>query len=322
MTRTASDTASGDVWQAWLDRAQVEIGGKDRARLLHGLCTNDIKGLKPGEGCEVFLTDAQGHTIGHGFVFSGPDSLWYDTVPGESERVIRNLDRYVVREDVSFADRSESSKELVVWGPGANEKVRDALGGEPPDRELGHRDQDFSGDRVSVRRTSYCGPGSFQLSGSHVVLEVVAERLAKDGVLSRTEDDVDAARIEAGTPLFGRDITEQNLPQEIDRDSMAISFTKGCYIGQETVARIDSLGHVNRLLRGLKFTGSSPPPAGAEILRDGKLIARTTSSCFSPRLQAPLCLAYVRRGHHSPGTRLETVWGDAEVLCFPLQAPT
>src|SRR5438046_8506879 len=104
-------------------------------------------------------------------------------------------------------------------------------------------------------------------------------------------------RIEAGYPLYGRDITDKNLPQEIDRDRLAISFTKGCYLGQETVARIDALGHVNRLLRGIKFLTSAIPERGTELQSGGKVVGHVTSSCWSPGIGAPLALGFLRRGH-------------------------
>src|SRR5205814_560451 len=115
---------------------------------------------------------------------------------------------------------------------------------------------------------------------------------------------LEMVRIEAGTPFFGQDITDKNLPQELGRDALAISFTKGCYLGQETVARIDALGHVNQTLRGLRFAGLEIPQAGADLStpdKPDKAVAHVTSAAFSPRLAAPLALGYVRRGYEAPG---------------------
>jgi folate-binding protein YgfZ len=126
------------------------------------------------------------------------------------------------------------------------------------------------------------------------------------------------ARIEAGTPLFGQDITEKNLPQEVARDALAISFTKGCYLGQETVARIDALGHVNQTLCGLRFAGPDSPPPGTELTIDDKVVAHVTSAAFSPRLGGPLALGYVRRGHTLPGTAFTSSRGPASVVKLPL----
>ena len=132
---------------------------------------------------------------------------------------------------------------------------------------------------------------------------------------------VESARLEAGVPLFGHDITADNLPQEVARDARAISFTKGCYLGQETVARIDALGHVNRLLVGLKFAGQAAPPTGTVLLAGQQDVGHVTSAAWSPRLAAPLALAYVRRSHAKKGSTLSSAAGAAEVIELPVKPP-
>ena len=113
----------------------------------------------------------------------------------------------------------------------------------------------------------------------------------------------DVLRIEAGTPVFGRDVTEKNLPQEIGRDTRAINFVKGCYLGQETVARIDVLGHVNQILTGLRLEPSAGCPApGSALLADGKRVGTVTSSAFSPGWNSSIALGMMRVTHSPPGT--------------------
>jgi folate-binding protein YgfZ len=129
-----------------------------------------------------------------------------------------------------------------------------------------------------------------------------------------------ARRIEWGWPLYGVDITDKNLAQEVARDRWAISFVKGCYLGQETVARIDALGHVNRNLVGVRFEGSEAPAAGAELTREGKVAGQVTSACYSPRLAAPLALAYVRRESNAPGVALAAGALAGEVVRLPIDA--
>jgi folate-binding protein YgfZ len=110
-------------------------------------------------------------------------------------------------------------------------------------------------------------------------------------------------RIEAGTPVAGRDVTPENLPQEVARDTRAINFVKGCYLGQETVARIDAMGHVNRLLRGLLLDTRTPPPPGSAILQaDGRPVGAVTSAAFSPGRGQVVALGYVRASHVRAGT--------------------
>jgi hypothetical protein len=127
-----------------------------------------------------------------------------------------------------------------------------------------------------------------------------------------------AVRIEAGLPLFGVDFNADNLPQEVGRDAVAISFTKGCYLGQETVARIDALGHVNRQLAGVRFSGEAAPAAETKLTHAGAEVGQVTSASYSPQLKAPLALAMLRRGHNSPGAQLDSPAGAAEVVALPL----
>jgi folate-binding protein YgfZ len=132
------------------------------------------------------------------------------------------------------------------------------------------------------------------------------------------EDPFHTARIEAGTPLFGIDFDDQNLPQEIGRDREAISFTKGCYLGQETVARIDALGHVNQQIVGIRFHGSDVPGVGTQLLRGGAVVGKVTSPAFSPKLNCAIALAMVRREVTADGTSLTCQTGDCEVIRLPL----
>ena len=130
----------------------------------------------------------------------------------------------------------------------------------------------------------------------------------------------DALRVEADMPLFGVDFDASNLPQEVARNDRAISFTKGCYLGQETVARIDALGHVNQELTGVRFEGAEVPAAGTELTHGGSVAGRVTTATFSPRLDGPLALAMVRREWLAPGTRLETPVGPCDVIMLPVDA--
>jgi folate-binding protein YgfZ len=119
-------------------------------------------------------------------------------------------------------------------------------------------------------------------------------------------------------PSYGVDFNEENLPQEVGRDSEAISFTKGCYLGQETVARIDALGHVNQRLASVRFFGTDVPAVGTELTRGGRIVGSVTSAAISPKLGAPIALAMVRREGNSPGARLSSAAGECEVVALPV----
>ena len=151
----------------------------------------------------------------------------------------------------------------------------------------------------------------------------VRAALANAGAVPADLAAFEMARLEAGTPLYDRDITEKNLPQEVNRDAHAISFTKGCYLGQETVARIDALGHVNRVLVGLRFAGQEIPCARNGAAFCGHAAGRPGSRVdyvrrFFAAIAQALALGYLRRGHTQAGTKLASSAGSVEVVALPL----
>jgi hypothetical protein len=198
--------------------------------------------------------------------------------------------------------------------------LRQAAGASPPEERLAHEPATIAGRPVRLRRVEWTIPGGWLVAGMREALADVRAALLAAGAEPCDATALDAARIEAGTPWYGIDITDKNLPQEVARDAAAISFTKGCYLGQETVARIDALGHVNRTLVGVRFDGAEVPAAGWELMVDGQAAGQVTSAAWSPRLGAPLALAYVRRGSNTAGTRLSSPCGGAVVVALPLSS--
>ena len=298
-------------------RTLIELVGADRASVLHGLCTNDINRLQPGDGCEAFLTSVQGKTIGYVYVFCLADSLLLDTAAGLAEETIAGIDRYVIREDVKLVDRSPQWSDVLLSGNQAAARLTGSFDADLPAQPLSGVAGQLEGIEVEVRRVAFAAADCFFMRCDSDRVAELCAALTAAGVDECDREAVETARIEMGTPIFGQDVTGDNLPQEVDRNDRAISFTKGCYLGQETVARIDAMGHVNQKLRGLRLAGDTVPPGGSQIEVDGKAVARITSSCHSPRLSAPLALAYVRRGHDEIGHRFNTQFGEAEVVALP-----
>jgi folate-binding protein YgfZ len=302
-------------------RTQIELTGPDRAAFLHNLTTNEIRKLAPGSGCEAFLTTVQGKTLAHGFFFAGDEALVIDTVPGQSETILKHLDHYLVSERVTIEDRSHQWSELLLSGPEAERLLSNLSDVHLAPVRLAHAPATLAGKSVWLRRADLTGPIGVLISVQDRVndsdLQKVRSVLIDGGAVACGEPAFEAARIEWGFPLFGRDLSDQNLPQEIARDSVAISFTKGCYLGQETVARIDALGHVNKTLVGLQFAGPAIPPAGTPLSNAGQAVGQVTSAAFSPRLGRAMALGYVRRGPNAPGTRLSSPAGEAEVVALP-----
>src|SRR5262249_53366715 len=156
------------------------------------------------------------------------------------------------------------------------------IASEPPTELLSHCAVTIAVVPVVVRSVEYAGSASCFVQAPAAEISTVTKTLADAGALECMPAAIESARLEAGFPLFGQDITEDNLPQEVGRDAQAISFTKGCYLGQETVARIDALGHVNRRLVGLKFSGTEIPQIGAAIIAGDQQVGRVTSAAWSP----------------------------------------
>jgi len=300
------------------DRTQVELTGADRANFLHNLCTNEIRKLPAGSGCEAFLLNAQGHILAHVYVFAGQDAHVLDSVPGQGAKIIAHLDRYLIREDVQLFDRSGTWGELLVSGPDSPALLSRLGISDLPEARLAHVDAMLAGSRVNIRRVDLTSPVAYFLACESAAVPSLLQALQSAGARPCGPEAVEMARIEAGQPFYGRDIHDRSLPQEVGRDAQAISFVKGCYIGQETVARIDALGHVNKTLVGVKFEADQLPAAGTELTRDGQPVGQVTSAAYSPRLSVPLALAYLRRGSNTPGVRLESPVGPGEVVHLPV----
>jgi folate-binding protein YgfZ len=293
------------------DRIRLEISGPDRVKFLHNLTTNDIKRLAVGRGCEAFVTSPQGKTIGYLILLAADDKVIARADPGGDALALPHFRKYGVFDDVSIDDRSSSTFELHVFGPRAAELARH-VAGRLPDDEYSHVLTEIAGNPVRLVHESPSMRGGLTVIGERPAARNVKESLLDQGRdIGLIEVDVpcfEIFRIEAGTPVFGKEVTEKNLPQEFDRDDRAINFVKGCYLGQETVARIDALGHVNQVLKGFLFEPGSPcPQPGSTLEHDGKRVGAITSSAFSPLRNAAIGLGLVRTTHAEAGTRLNVM---------------
>jgi folate-binding protein YgfZ len=289
----ALTTGAGFV--ALPNRTLLEITGADRATFINSFCTNDVKRLTAGQGCEAFFTNHQGKTIGHGLIFAEADALIFETTPNQAEPLTKHLDRFVISERIEFHDRSSQWSEIFVGGHQAGELLKSLTAGVLPEAVLSHQGAAIGGASVALRRVAFTqGPG-WLVQVESTSLDAVLSALGEAGFVEASAVAFEMCRVEAGWPWFGEDISEENLPQEIDRNEQAISFKKGCYLGQETVARLDALGHVNRLLVRLKLEGETIPARGAPVYSAEKEVGRISSAARSPRHGRPLALALVRR---------------------------
>ncbi len=242
-------------WVPWAGRTQIRLTGADRAKFLHNFCTNDIKALTPGQGCEAFLTNIKGRILGHFYAFAGTSDVVVDTVPGQDEFIRSHLDRYLITEDVQIENITTPVGSLYVFGRNTATVLTGLTGLdliEPP----GSSPMQWGSNELAIRRMTQTAVPGFEviLSDSAAApLPQWIERLGSVGCIPVSPDDFNAYRIDAGFPIYGVDLTDDHLAQEAARTERAISFKKGCYLGQEPIARIDALGHVNRELRVVAF---------------------------------------------------------------------
>ena len=279
------------------DRTLVELSGSDRVRFLHSFCTNDVKRLTAGTGCEAFVPNVKGRVIGHVWIDATESSLWLDADPGSAERLVPHLERYVINEDVTIADRSTDWAELLVTGPEAADRLMrlgidvSRLG------NLEHILAELRGVPARVRRWDVGPHRGYALFVARDRAADCWQSLREAGVHPAGSDTWTALRIEAGLPVFGIDISDENLAQEVGRTKTAISFNKGCYLGQEPIARIDAIGHVNRELRSLRVTGEIVPAQASRVFADAAAaspVGTITSAAFSYGSNSPVAMACLR----------------------------
>lgn len=297
-------------------RDRIELTGNDRAAFLHNLCSNEIRKLQPGSGCEAFLLNVQGKILGHLVVLCRPESLVLETVGGSAPGLLEHLERYHIREAVELHDRTSAWGELLVAGPLAKSTLESLGARALPSEHLAGVETALAGQACLLWRITVAPVEGYLVFAQAAELETVQGALDRAGAPRAGTAALDVARIEAGWPIYGRDISDKNLPQEVNRDARAIHFTKGCYLGQETVARIDALGHVNKLLVPVKFAHAAEPQPGDPLRVGEQVVGEVTSACWSPRQGAPLALAYLRRGQTAVGTQVAAPTGPGEVIAL------
>ena len=291
--------------------ALVTLTGPDAPLFLHRICTNDILGLKPGEGCEAYLCDARAKALFVLWVMRTPDGLWVTTTPGRAGELLAYLDRYLISERVELADESAAYRTFhTTAGPPA---VADGP-------QLSHQRLGLGGAMSVYRRHDVLGGiggGEAEVIAPVEFAGDVRSRLA-DIRTTGTPDLWETMRIEAGTPVYGQDWDTARFVMEIGGAARAVSYAKGCFPGQEPIVMArDRAGRVNRQFLGLKGLTDALPAPGAKLTRDGKEVGLVTSATHSLRLGAPLALGYVHWQHVERGTRLDAGGVPVEVLGDP-----
>ena len=298
----------------------IDLTGPDGVRFLHNLTTCDVRALAEGDSARGFFTDVQGHVLSDFDLVAGADRLRLRVPPGRGAFLIEHLAKYRIVERVDFARVADlECAELRGTGAGA---LLAALGVDPPAQAGRHAPVEIGGAGVELRAGTRAASPRFELSAPRADLERALAALrhagADAGLVEPSAAAVEAVRIEDGELVWGIDYGADSFPQETG-ESAAISTTKGCYLGQEVVARIHFRGQVQRVARGLVFARGAEPAAGVELAAaDGRSAARAASVASSPALGATVGLALIHRRAAEPGTRLTWERGEAEVRALPL----
>jgi folate-binding protein YgfZ len=325
-------------------RSRICLTGADRVRFLRGQVTNDVKRLRPGEGCYAALVTAKGKMESDLNIHCLQDELLLDFEPGMTTAVTARLEKYIVADDVQVVDVAPHYGLLSVQGPKAETvisnlhlfeqlpakpfqsvKASDAVLGEIYLVNVARLDRKLQGAAGSALTASGLNvgngahgvtrPTSAVSKGFDLFVPTAALGAVMDKLIAAAREvggrecgwwAFETARIEAGIPRFGADMDDTNIPVECGIENRAVSYNKGCYIGQEVINRIHTIGHVNRELRGLRLADGLKelPVKGDKLLKDGKEVGYVTSAAKSPALGANIALGYVRREANQVGCKL------------------
>lgn len=285
----------------------LSVTGKDRARFLHGLLSNDIKGLKEGQGCFVAMLNNQGKTLSVMEVLCLRDSFLLLLGPEMLEKVQTHLRKYIISDQVEIMPLDSAHVFYTLQGPRALERIRILSDLPEALHPFDHCQTCCGALALRIIISDRSGLGGVDLivpeSQQEELKRILMDDAASSGIAEVSMEALNLHRIEVGIPWFGVDLNENQLPLEAGLKN-AISYTKGCYLGQEIIARATYRGHLNRKLSGLILEGTDPALRGCPLFHDEKEVGFITSSVFSPTLQSGIALAYLRQEVWEPGTEL------------------
>ena len=294
------------------DAVVARVSGPDRVAWLQGMVSNDVAGLGPGSGCYAAHLNSRGKVLSLMRVLADEEALWLE-LDGDSPQRVAELDKWIVMEDAEILDHSEDVSVLAIVGAGARPALEAWTGSR---LELARPYDHTVIQGVRILR----GDLGFDLIVPRPEVESVLEGLAGKGVRLAEKELWNLLTLEAGLPQYGVDVDEQTTLPELGQKG--IDYRKGCYVGQEVVAKIKYIGHVNRHFAGIRIAGDAVPPAHAAVQRNGKAIGKITRARRSPDAGGVVALGYVRLGNEAPGTGVQveieggTVEGEVSSLPF------
>ncbi|HEY3114633.1 MAG TPA: glycine cleavage T C-terminal barrel domain-containing protein [Gemmatimonadaceae bacterium] len=298
------------------DRMRIRISGEKAAELVTGMVTNDVSALVPGEGQYAAALTPKGKIVADLRIFALEASLLVDTCAAAATGWKEMVRKYINPRLAPYHDLSTEISDFGVFGRSARSVVSRVM--DVDDKDLaalapyGHISRPFGNVTVIIARVPEMDLEGFDLFIPSEAVGLLKAKFQSAGIAAGGKDTWEIARIESGRPQWGTDMDDSTLPQEANFDELgAISYTKGCYIGQETVARVHFRGHVNRFLRRIRFVTRPAPPKGAELVDEtGKVIGDIRSAALSPRFGG-VALGMVRR-EIAPGTTLQARWDGGE----------
>ncbi|MGH9406412.1 MAG: aminomethyltransferase family protein [Terriglobia bacterium] len=287
-------------------RAMFSAKGNDRARFLHSMTTNDVKGLAPGQGLYATLLDVRGHILADVEIYCEEDQFLVTTDADLLDKVLAVLGRYNIGGRVPLESLPLTA--ISIQGPNADGIVRRVLATQlPGPDEYRHSRSPVVGKPARVIKAGSTGEEGYQIWAASGDLPLIADALLDagraQGLIRCGCAALETLRIEAGIPKYGSELGEDTLPLEAGIMN-ALSFNKGCYIGQEIVERARSRGRVNWKLAGLFIDSPAVPAVGETVLHQEKAMGEITSACVSPTLGRTIALGYVRREIAEPGSRV------------------
>jgi folate-binding protein YgfZ len=298
-------------------RGLLELQGGERLRWLNGQITNDVKGLLDGAGLLAAALTAKGHILSDLAVYGLGASVWIDLNRDRVETVRSAFDRHIIADDVIVGDASDRCARLMVVGPEAPDLLASAVGPEVADLKAWHHTEArIAGVAVRVIASRWLKVPGFEVvaptDAADRIWGALFEMGRGAGLRPVGMAALDVLRVEAGWPWFGVDLDEQNLLME-SLTSEHVSFSKGCYVGQELVIRVEHQGHLNKRLGGLLISGKTLPSCGATIFLGDRKAGHVTSAVHSPTLERVIALAYLRRECWEPGTLVRISSGPGAV---------
>jgi aminomethyltransferase len=294
-------------------RTFIRVTGTERTRFLNGMLSNDIARLREGEGCYACLLNPQGKILADLNVAALSDCHLLEIDARWKERALDHLNKYVIADDVAFQELPDDIL-LAVQGPGAPSLLQRLVPGIVPPAAAHQSTQvTVASHPCRLTRDSLSGEEGYTLALSATGAGALWQALHGAGAIPVGLVALNTLRLEAGIPWFGVDFDEGNFPQEAGIEDRAVSFTKGCYIGQEFVIRIAHRGHVNRRIAGLTVEREPIPQPRDRILHEDKEVGRITSAGLSPTLGRIIALGMLRREWQEPGTAVQVESPDGSV---------